>query len=136
MKAKEWLKANGHIAEITRGRISGENHSRIAQAIANGLVLSDYNKGNESKATKTTRAAKPKVKSVSSNDVVADIRYTYPEDEFTAYRFDGTKKIPVGMRTVCNTCRNSLVGCFCGEPKIWVDHNTEAMVYFSPTTKG
>ena len=42
MKAKQWLKDNGHIAEITRGRISHENHMRLQAAYDNGQRFSDW----------------------------------------------------------------------------------------------
>lgn len=117
MKAKQWLKDNGHIKEVGRGRISLENHARLKAAHDSGVEFSDWPKGKV-----TTTVATPdkpavarveKVVSESGVKVVSDLVFRYDEREWFAQAADGTK---FGMREVCQPCGYSLVGHQCDKP--------------------
>lgn len=137
MKPKEWLLKNGHIKEITRGRISRENHALIEDAVRNGVSIEGYSVSTarpaDSEDTPEPIITKAKV---SSEKVVADIGpERYREDETVGYIHQDGQQVEVSLRTVCNTCRASLTYHVCESPRVWVDHKTEAMVYFKPRTK-
>ena len=135
MKAKEWLLANGHIKEITRGRISRENHALIEAAVRDGAKIEGF---SVSTAPAKSEGAEPSIikAKVSSEKTVADIGpERYSEDETVGYIHQDGKPVEISLRTVCNTCRASLTYHVCDSPRVWVDHKTEAVVYFKPRTK-
>lgn len=138
MKPKEWLLKNGHIKEITRGRISRENHALIEAAVKNGAKIEGYSvstaapvEGNDETPESTVTKAK-----VSSEKVIYDVGpERYVEDETVGYIHQDGKQVEISLRTVCNTCGASLTYHMCDSPRVWVDHKTEAMVYFKPRSK-
>lgn len=115
MKAKEWLKANGHVKEVTRGRISTANHALLAQAVADGVKLSDYAPKEVIGTKGETRVKNVSPIAATGEKVIRELLITYPEDSFKAVQLDGKER---GMREVCHTCHVSLVGHVCAEPAI------------------
>lgn len=129
-KAKVALVEAGIIKTAGRGRISADGHAWLKQQHEQGVRFSDWPKG-EVVVTKTEATADTPAKSTvkvirtestSSEKVIVDIHYTYPEEDFEAHEFVDGKKKRVGMREVCNNCRVSLVGHWCDEPVVWVTH--------------
>lgn len=122
MKAKEWLKANGHIDAITRGRISGVNHGLLADAHANGQKFSDWEPKETTNASgeKVVKNATPK--GTDSQGIgEAFIRYPSatsgdPDESWVAIEIEsGIKR---SMREACGGCGLSLVGHRCNDPRI------------------
>lgn len=124
MKPKEWLLKHGHIASIGRGRLSREHIDLIKDAVKNGAMIEGYSV--ESAPASTVKTVVKTVKPTGGTDV-ADIGEPL-RDERTLEARAGTQS--VGMRTVCNICRNSLTYCFCPQPRVWVDYNRESVVEF------
>jgi hypothetical protein len=134
MKAKEWLLKNGHIKEITRGRISRDNHALIEDAVRKGAQIEGF-----SVSTAPTKDEKPaavtKVPMVSAEKVIYDIGpERYVESEWVAYIHEDGKQKEIGLRTVCNTCGASLTYHVCESPRVWVEFDREAVVHFKPRT--
>lgn len=130
MKPKEILLRDGKISAITRGRISRENHLYLAELAKNGEKIDGYTavESTNPKGERVVRNSNP----TPGETPIYDITIRYDEREWEAYRFNDGKSVEVSMRTVCNTCGNSLTGHFCDEARVWVDHRTEAVVYFKP----
>ena len=123
---KDWLKANGFIKEVTRGRISGENHKRLSEAVANGVKFSDYTavkteaveKTSKGTTTKTVRVIRdgsesPSVPGDTAWISMHDMRF--PEAEYIAISETGEK---FGMREACNNCHLSLLNHKCESPSV------------------
>jgi hypothetical protein len=136
MKPKEWLLKNGHIKEITRGRISRDNHALIEKAVRDGASIEGYSVSTApAKADETAESTIVKAK-VSSEKVVADIGpERFDEAVTVGYVHKDGEAVEVSLRTVCNTCGASLTYHVCDSPRVWVDFDTEATVYFKPRTK-
>lgn len=137
MKPKDWLLANGHIKEITRGRMSRENIALIENAVRDGAVIDGYVVSKvEPKVTKDVPAPSKVERVTVATDRIADVPdEVRPESEWEAYTYlDGAKR-PVGMRTVCNQCGNSLTYCHCRTPVVWLDHEVTGLVSFTVRTK-
>lgn len=125
-RPKEWLVQHGHLppgSENARGRISAENIARIHEAVAGGTIIDGYTPVTGSSV------AVPKVERVAGNekrlvDVPDEARN---ESLWTAHTTEGE----IGMRTVCDTCRNSFTYCRCQFPKTLVQ-GVEAVVVFKP----
>lgn len=130
MKPKEWLKAHGHITEIGRGRMSAAHIALIKDAVANGTEIEGYG----SVTPKATGApATVERTAVSTVKTIADIgEPTRDERSIMAYRTVDGKTVEIGMRTVDNNCGTSLTYCKCESPRIWVDHESQAVVNFKP----
>ena len=130
MKPKEWLLKNGHIKEITRGRMSREHISLIENAVRNGASIEGYGVSTTAPAEKS---APVKVEKVGTDpNRILDIP-EFPvrdEREWQGYANVNGKIRDIGMRTVCNTCNNSLSYCGCKSPIVWIDHETTAVVNF------
>ncbi len=110
--AKEWLKANGHIAEVTRGRISNENHKRLLAAVAQGVKFSDYPKGGT--VVKTGDGQEKYVKPEAPTGVeIPELYYRYSLEGYHAK--DSSGKV-YSMREACQNCGLSLVGHKCDDP--------------------
>lgn len=126
MKAKEWLVSNGFLKEVTRGRISSENHARLAES---GKAFSDWPKGvvmvNE-ETNKTTGETEEKVTyhrtdGYGANGNPVDIApYVYNLTTHAAYEdtTDGSKGKRRSLKEVCFNDGVSLVQCTCGAPKV------------------
>lgn len=125
MKPKEWLLKNGHIKEITRGRLSRENIERIENAVREGAVIEGYAVSKSTPAdNKPVEVDKRPVANVKTVADVPDERR--PEDTWEAFTDDHA----VSMRTVCNVCGNSLSYCPCSSPLVWLDFDRQAVVNF------
>lgn len=131
MKAKEWLLNNGHIKEITRGRISLDNRALIEDAVRKGAQIEGYSISTAPAAPDAPVAVDKAV--VSNEKVIYDIGpERYNENEWIAYIHEDGKHKEIGIRTVCNGCGASLTYHMCETPRVWVDYNREAMVNFKP----
>lgn len=128
MKPKDWLKANGHITEIKRGRMSREHITLIKEAVANGAKIEGY---GEVSATASAPATVERV-AVDPNRLVDVPDVFRDERALMAYRVENGKNVEIGMRTVDNNCGSSLTYCRCDSPRVWVDHETQAVVNFKP----
>lgn len=131
IKAKEWLKANGHIQEVTRGRISHANHVLLKEAYDNGQRFSDWSDDRVSvQVTETTDKATGDVTEVvtahridgyAANGNPVDIApYLYNHTTHAVYEdtVDGSKGFKRSLREVCFNCSVSLVQCTCGAPQV------------------
>ena len=120
-KAKEWLKANGYIAEVTRGRISNDNHKRLLAAVGQGVKFSDYPKGGSVVTAETGETTYVKPVAVAESEGIATLRpYRYPDEKNWQAVPKGATIFGItsfGMREVCK-CNNSLVACYCDQPVI------------------
>lgn len=128
MKPKDWLKANGHISEIKRGRMSREHIELIKAAVATGVKIEGYGEvtATADKPATVERTAVDPNRLVDVPDVYRD------ERTLMAYRTQDGKQIEIGMRTVDNNCGSSLTYCRCDSPRVWVDHESQAVVNFKP----
>jgi len=125
LKAKEWLKANGHIAEVTRGRMSHAHHALLQEAYADGVRFSDWGPDRVAvMVTETTDATGATVETVSAHRIdgydasgnIAEIApYRYNHDTHKALQADGVER---SLREVCYSCSVSLVQCTCGNPHV------------------
>lgn len=127
MKPKEWLKANGHIKEVGRGRMSVAHIALINEAVANGVEIEGYSrpKATAQSAPKDKPAPKESTGIADVPDALRDAR------DFKVVSAETGKEIPmVGPVTVCNGCRSSLTYCPCPAPRVWLDHEREIVVKF------
>lgn len=124
MKPKQWLAQNGHIADPNqRGRLSAAHKALIEKAVLDGADIDGY---AVSKAVSDTPAPKVERVSVDPNRIADVPDESRPETDWEAHTNNG----PIGMRTVCNTCHSSLTYCHCPHPKVWLDSDTEGVVFF------
>ena len=131
VKPKEWLLKNGHIKEITRGRMSRENIQRIEDAVRKGEQIEGFMVSTVQPKTAEKDAPKKVDKVSVSTDRVLDIPdESRDERAMSAYALVNGKNHPIGMRTVCNACHSSLTYCHCESPRVWLDTNTEVVVLF------
>lgn len=125
MKPKEYLVKHGHLAEAGRGRLSKEHVAIIQDAVSKGVFIEGYTRVKEE--PKATAPVQPKVVKVPKEDI-ADIGEPLRDERSFTASSSGT---PVGMRTVCNICRNSLTYCPCPAPRVWLDFDREGVVVFA-----
>ena len=113
MKAKEWLKANGHISEVTRGRMSLAHHELLKSELAKGTKFSDYPKKDIS-VPGEGEASVTVIRSVgSSGNVVPDVPDArYPVESTKVYTLDGVLT-KATTRAACFHCGCSLAYCTC-----------------------
>lgn len=129
VKAKQWLKDNGHIAEITRGRISHKNHILLNNAYSDGERFSDWtpekvalavteSTGDNGEVTETVTAHR--IDGYQSNGMPVEIApYRYNLTTHKAYEDTVTGKgAERSLKEVCFTCSVSLVQCTCGAPSV------------------
>lgn len=129
MKPKVALVKDGFLpegSENKRGRLSGEAIERCKALAAQGWAIDGYSVSEESTPTA------PVVEKVKADpNAVADVPdQSRSETDWQAHTDTGK----VGMRTVCNVCRNSLTYCWCPHPVVWVDAGVESVVEFKPRT--
>lgn len=129
MKPKEWLKKEGHITEIGRGRLSAENIARIKDAVSRGVMIEGYSVST-ARPTSTTEA--PEVERTTSETGMVDV----PEpvrlaDEWDAFDDTG-KRFAIGIKGVCENCRSSVTYCRCKYPVLRVDNDRVSVVTFKP----
>lgn len=130
MKPKEALLKGGRIQAITRGRISAENHKWLAEMAGKGWQIDGYTVTKST--TPDTAPVVEKAERRDPNAVVDVPDESRPEHLWIAYRHEDGKPVHIGMREACNVCRASLTYCRCEHPRVWVDFETEAVVYFKP----
>jgi len=134
VKPKEWLKKQGHITEIGRGRLSAENIARIKDAVSRGVVIEGYSVVTSKPAASTAKPAES-VERVTSDTGVADVREpTRLADEWDAFDDTG-RKFDIGIKGCCENCRNSVTYCFCPFPVLRVDNDRVSVVTFKPKAK-
>lgn len=114
-------------SENKRGRLSGAAIDRLKELAGKGWDIEGYTVSKSSDST-----APPKVEKVSvdPNRLVDVPDESRPEESWRAFTSEGE----VGMRTVCNLCHSSLTYCHCPHPRVWLDFQTEGVVYFKPRT--
>lgn len=134
MKPKEWLYKNGHIASVGRGRMSASHKSLIEAAMLADpkLRIEGFTVSKTADASASAKPAKVERVATDPNRIpdVPDMRRD--ERQWTATVTVDGKTSPVGFRTVCNSCGNSLGWCYEETSRVWVDHNREAVVNFKP----
>lgn len=131
MKPKVALVKDGFLpagSENKRGRLSGEAIARLKVLAGQGWDIEGY-----SVSRSADTAVAPTVTKVATDpnrvlDVPDEAR---SEDLWTAHTSEGS----VGMRAVCNGCGNSLTYCRCQHPRVWVDYDREAVVFFKPRSQ-
>lgn len=126
-KPKEWLKANGHIKEIGRGRMSVAHIALINEAVAKGVEIEGYSspKATAQSAPKDKPAPKESTGVIDVPEPLRDAR------DFKVVSAETGKPIPmVGPATICNGCHSSLTYCPCQFPRVWLDHEREIVVKF------
>lgn len=133
MKPKVALVKDGFLpagSENKRGRLSGPAIERLKELAGKGWNIEGY---SVSKSTAPNEApVVEKVATADPNAIIEVAEESRPEKDFVAYRYEDGKPQEIGMRTVCNVCRNSLTYCRCDSPRVWVDHDREAVVNFKP----
>jgi hypothetical protein len=132
MKPKEALVKDGFVEgghtwssgdENKRGRMSKAANERCGELATAGWQIDGFTVGKPDSVTGVSEVVKVKT---DPNAVVDIPNPTRDEKAMEAY--SGTVK--VGMRTVCNNCRRSLTYCPCESPRVWLDHDTQGVVYF------
>ena len=144
LKPKAALVKSGFLpagSENQRGRMSAAMDAECQRLVANeGYSIIGYEAVKPSLSlTKSDGPAPILVKKSATADPsrIADVpEPSRDERDWTATAEVEGKTVPVGMRTVDNLCRNSLTYCRCAEPRVWVSHTREAVVYFHPIRKG
>lgn len=119
--------------ENSRGRLSAAGIERCKQLSAEGWQIEGYALVAQPTGSTAPREVE-KVKVQTGEKVIADIPINPLRDEavWEAYANVDGKVQSVGMRTVDNVCGNSLTYCPCKSPRVWVDHNRQAVVNFKP----
>jgi hypothetical protein len=126
LKPKDALVKDGFLppgSEKQRGRLSGAAIDRCKELAGQGWDIEGYSVTVSSDSTAATVVQKVKA---DPNAVVDIPNPTRDETAMTAWAGD----VNVGMRKVCNNCRRSLTYCPCPQPRVWVDHETQAVVHF------
>lgn len=133
VKAKQWLKDNGYISEVTRGRISYENHARLAEAYKGGQRFTDWEPKETTTSTGATvvKNSKPAPNKTNEN-IVGEVTILWPENQYVV--FERGTKTKRSMREVCMHCGVSLVQCQCDmlgrEPRIVSTNMTGSVSVF------
>lgn len=130
MKPKAALVKDGFLpagSENKRGRLSAAAIDRLKELAGKGWDIEGYTVSKSSNST-----APPKVEKVAvdHNRVIDVPDESRPEADWQAFTTNGE----VGMRTCCNACGASLTYCRCPRPRVWLDFQTEGVVYFKPRT--
>lgn len=118
MKPKEWLKKNGHIETVGRGRLSAAHIALITEAVAQGAKIEGYSV-SPVKATDESADAKPAVErvKVEANRLLDVPDALRSDKDWSVVRKDTGKPIhAVGMRNVCEGCGSSFTYCPCPSP--------------------
>lgn len=133
MKPKVALVKDGFLpagSENKRGRLSLAADARLKELAGMGWQIDGYSVSKST--TPDTAPVVTKAASADPNRVVDVPDESRPESLWIAYRHADGKPVDVGMRTCCNVCRASLTYCRCESPRVWVDFDSEAVVYFKP----
>lgn len=137
MKPKEWLKQNGHIDTIGRGRLSAAHIALITEAVAKGAKIEGYSVSS-AKASDESADAKPAVERVKVEaNRLLDVPDALRSDaDWTLVRKSDGKPIhAVGMRNVCEGCGSSFTYCPCPSPA-FLDNTGRVPVEFRMKKKG
>jgi hypothetical protein len=131
MKPKVALVKDGFLppgSENKKGRLSGAAIDRLKELAGQGWDIDGYavSKNADSNTVSVEK------KAVDPNAVIDIPNIARDEREMRAFTTEGE----VGMRTVDNICGASLTYCHCPHPRVWVDFDREAVVYFKPIGKG
>lgn len=133
MKPKVALVKDGYLppgSENKRGRLSGDAIERCKVLAAQGWDIEGY---VSSKPTEGAAPVVEKVKVQAGSKEIADISEPFRDEGYwKAYGNHNGTNIPIGMRTVCNQCGNSLTYCPCKSPRVWVDYDAQVVVNFTP----
>jgi hypothetical protein len=114
MKARDWLVQKG-LAKGTRGKFSAAAHAALQDAIANGEKFSDYPKGDA--PVKATKVKPSKGETPRESTGIVDLApYRFEENSYRAVEVESG--VERSLRSACNTCRVSLVVCYCTDPII------------------
>lgn len=132
MKPKEWLKKEGFITEIGRGRLSAENIARIKEAVANGTMIEGY---SVSTARPTATTDKPAVERTTTDAGMVDVPDMVRDPRDWDAFDDAGKRFDIGIKGCCENCRNSVTYCRCPFPVLRVDNNRVSVVTFKPKAK-
>mgnify|MGYP006193491169 CR=1 FL=1 len=134
--AKSCLLHYGKIKEITRGRISADNHAFLAERLGHGDTIAGYESVVSTKPTGQTVHSN-KNAPVSTEKTIADIGTArYDERETEAYYFFDGRKVGVSLRECCANCRASFSYHVCDNPTFrTLDIPTPTPVYFGARTK-
>lgn len=117
-KRKEWLLSEGHIAEITRGRISLDNQERCEEAARNGVKFSDLTVKSVAGVETVTKATYQTEKHIPD---IPDARY--PVETTRVYTMDGALT-KANTRAACFNCSVSLAYCTCDAPRAIVSNSS------------
>jgi hypothetical protein len=135
VKPKEWLKKEGHISEVGRGRLSAAHIALIKEAVSNGVVIEGYSATARPAVTTGKPAAETVTRDVTSTGVVDVPDMVRDPRDWDAY--DDTGKIfAIGIKGVCENCRSSVTYCRCTYPVLRVDHDRVSVVTFKPKKGG
>jgi len=136
VKPKEWLKKEGFITEVGRGRLSAENIARIKEAVANGAVIEGYSATARPSVTTGKPAPETTVtRDVSSTGVVDVPDMVRDPRDWDAYDDNG-KPFAIGIKGCCENCRSSVTYCRCPYPVLRVDNDRVSVVTFKPKKGG
>jgi hypothetical protein len=134
MKPKHALVKDGFLpagSENKKGRLSGAAIERCKELASTGWEIEGYSVSDTPDSSGA--AVVEKVKVVTGEKTIADIgNPARDESMWEAYANVNGKIVPVGMRTVDNSCGNSLTYCFCRTPVVNVDYDAVAVVNFKP----
>lgn len=125
MKPKDWLLANGHIKEITRGRMSRENIALIQEAVNNGTKIEGYAPTEDGE--EVNRVA------TDPNRILDIPEFPFRQEHEWEPYVQGVKW-SMGMRGVCNLCNSSLTYCGCPKPVVNLDNGGTSVVEFKGRT--
>lgn len=134
MKPKEWLKKEGFITEIGRGRLSAENIARIKDAVSNGVMIEGYAVSTARPSAVTAKPAETVERTTSDTgmvDVPEPVRLAEEWDAFD----DTGKRFAIGIKGVCENCRSSVTYCRCPFPVLRVDNDRVSVVTFKPKAR-
>lgn len=130
VKPKQYLLSIGALKEITRGRLSREHIDLCKEAAAKGISIEGYSVNDS--GTRPVVVKEPPRDHSAVLDVPDAVRDESAWEAF-AETPDGLK--PVGIKTVCNACGNSLPYCRDQHPRVWLDFDREGVVVFKPARK-
>lgn len=132
---KQWLYDNGHTDTLGgRGRMSKANKALVMEAVANGVAIEGYAVVEKATVATDKPASPAKVERVKVDpNRVVDVPDMRRDERMwvASVEVDGKRK-EIGFRTIDNGCGSSLGWCYCETSRVWVDHDRQAVVLFSP----
>lgn len=134
MKLKDALVKDGFLKEgqAGRGRPSKAMIQRAKELVAEGWDIDGFS------ATPTKDADKPAqvTHKPTSNEgkVIVDLPDQMRGEDLVPIMPDG-KVWPLGIKGICQTCKQSLTHCPCPSPVVLLDYKTTGTVTFRPSVK-